>query len=223
MAVRTKTNIEQDVERQLVWDDQVLSDNVDIEVSEDGIVALEGKVASLSAKDAAETDAWSVYGVTDVENNLKVEFPTVLKIPTDDDIKKRISDMLLWNTVIDSTNIDVMVETGIVTLGGSVYSFWKKLRAESLASSVVGVLSVSNKLAVVPTKDFLDKDIAEDIVDSIDRKLAVNVENVDVMVEDGDVTLSGVVPSFTAWSAAYDSARYTAGVKNVEDQLKIEY
>lgn len=223
MAIRDVVSIKQDIDNQLVWDDQVLSDNVSIKVSEDGTAILSGKVASLAAKRAAEADAWSVYGVTSVENSLEVEFPSALEVPTDDDIEKRVADSLLWNPVIDSANIEVSVEAGIVTLEGSVDAFWKKLRVETLASNVTGVLSVENKLAVVPTKDFVDQDIADDIVDSIDRKLAVNVENVDVKVSDGKVTLAGTVPSFTAWSAAYDSARYTAGVKDVEDRLTIEY
>ncbi|MBD3366329.1 BON domain-containing protein [candidate division WWE3 bacterium] len=220
---KTNDQILNDIKDQLVWDTQVISSDVNVLVTGDGAVTLSGTVPSFSAKRAAETDAWSVWGVTSVENNLTVKYPTVVTIPSDEEVKSNIENVLLWNSAIDSTDVEVFVEAGIVTLEGTVDSFWKKLRAEELASDVVGVLSVENLLAVVPTESYIDKDIATDITDSMDRKAAVNAENVTVEVENGEVTLSGTVPTFTAWSEAYDSARYTAGVVDVEDQLTITY
>lgn len=223
MNGRTKDQIINDIKDQLVWDTRVVSTDVNVKVSEDGEATLSGTVPSFSAKRSAEADAWSVWGVTSVENNLKVKYPTTVTLPSDEEIKSNIENVLLWNAAIDSTAIEVSVEAGVATLEGTLDSFWKKLRAEELASDVVGVLSLINNLAVVPTESFVDEDIATDIVDSLQRKSAVNADNVNVRVENGTVTLSGTVPTFTAWSEAYDSARYTAGVTEVEDQLTITY
>jgi osmotically-inducible protein OsmY len=49
----------------------------------------------------------------------------------------------------------------------------------------------------------------------------MNVNNVNVVVERGDVTLSGTVPSWTAKRSAYNAASYTLGVKNVVNNIVI--
>ncbi len=223
MNGRTNDQITNDIKDQLVWDDQVISTDIQVEVSGDGKVTLKGSVPSFSARRAAEADAWSVLGVTSVDNQLSIEYPTTVSLPSDEEVQSNIENVLLWNASIDSAEIGVSVIAGIVTLKGTVDSFWAKLKAEDLASDVVGVLSVVNNLAVVLTESYVDKDIAQDIVDSLERKASVNASDVDVIVENGKVTLSGAVPTFTAWSAAYDAARYTAGVIDVEDQLTITY
>ncbi len=221
MPTRTKDQIINDVKDQLVWDAQVDSTDITVSANAAGQVTLEGTVPSFSAKRAAEADAWSVWGVTAVDNQLAVSYPATGGVLTDTEIESSVANVLLWNPAIDSTDINVSAEAGVVTLEGTVDSFWKKVRAEELTSDVIGVLNVVNQLAVVPTEDFIDKDIATDVVDSLKRKVAVNPEDVNVRVSNGVVTISGSVPSFNAWSAAYDSARYTAGVVDVVDQLTI--
>lgn len=223
MNGRTNGQITNDIKDQLVWDDRVISTDIQVEVSGDGKVTLKGSVPSFSARRAAEADAWSVLGVTSVDNQLSIEYPTTVSLLSDEEIQSNIENVLLWNASIDSTEIEVSVTAGIATLKGTVDSFWAKLKAEDLASDVVGVLSVVNNLAVVLTESYVDKDIAQDIVDSLERKASVNASDVNVIVENGKVTLSGAVPTFTAWSAAYDASRYTAGVIDVEDQLTITY
>lgn len=212
-----------DIKDQLIWDSQVFASNVDVSVSGDGEVTLNGTVNSFSSKRAAEADAWSILGVTQVENNLTVEYPATVTVPSDDEIKTDVDNVLYWNTAIDSSDIDVEVTAGTVTLDGTVDFFWKKLRAEELASDVLGVIDVVNNLAVVPTDDIIDKDIATDIISSLERRAAADAENVTVQVEDGIVTLSGVVASFNEWEAAYDAARFTTGIIDVNDNITISY
>ena len=221
MANVDQDQIINDVKDQLVWDAQVDATDIDVSVDENGVVTLTGTVPSFSAQRAARLDAWSVLGVTGVNSELTVTYPEAITLPSDDEIESNVENVLLWNASVDSTDIDVGVTAGVVTLEGSVSSFWRKLRAEDLAEDVVGVISVTNNLAVVPTESYVDADIATDIVDSLERKAAVNADNVNIRVEEGRVTLSGTVPSFNAWSLAYDSARFTAGVIDVEDELTI--
>ena len=108
-----------------------------------------------------------------------------------------------------------------MTLEGTVDAFWKKEKAKDLASEIRGVVGVTNKIAVVPTQSIVDERLAENIVDALDRNINVNVDDIDVFVEDGTVTLAGTVPSWTMKWAAYNTARYTQGIIEVKDQINI--
>ncbi|TFF88455.1 MAG: BON domain-containing protein [Promethearchaeota archaeon] len=218
---QTDEEIKKDVVDQLYWDSRVDASKIHVKVN-DGKVILDGEVPSYSAKGSASSDAWTISGVNIVENELDVEYPETLTLPTDEEIKNNVETSLSLNINIDTSDIDISVTAGIVTLEGSVDAYWKKTRAESIASGVNGVLDVINKLTIVPTKNFIDKDISEDIVKSISRNYRVSIDDVDVKVENGVVTLTGTVPDWDAYRAVIDSAEFTAGIIDIEDHLIIE-
>ncbi len=216
-----KETIKKDVVDNLYWDMRIDASNVKVEVS-DGKVTLKGSVPSYSSIRAATDDTWNVSGVTHVDNQLTVEYPTELTLPTDSEIQSNIENVLLWDSDVDSTKVDVEVENGIVILKGDVDAYWKVYHVEN-KSDVTGVIDVVNKLAVVPTEDVLDKDIAKDVVNALTRNFNVDVDDVNVKVKDGKVTLTGTVPSWTAYTSAETSAFYTLGVTEVDNQLTISY
>jgi osmotically-inducible protein OsmY len=115
----------------------------------------------------------------------------------------------------------VSVVDGDVSLEGSVDAYWKKRRIEDLSYDRLGVITVNNKLAVVPTQDLEDQAIAKDVVAVLDRRALIDVETIDVEVEAGMVTLSGTVPSWIAWDEAQRAAQYTEGVVDVINDLMI--
>ena len=53
----------------------------------------------------------------------------------------------------------------------------------------------------------------------VDHVCSINVEDVDVTVSNGKVTLSGAVPSRVARLAAYRAALYTSGVTDIKDNI----
>ncbi|MFO7836525.1 MAG: BON domain-containing protein [Candidatus Thorarchaeota archaeon] len=218
---RTDEAIKKDIIDELYWDNRVDSSDITVQV-DNGDVTLNGTVSDYTSSKNAVLDAWDAEGVTEVKNNLEVEIPTEVSVPTDSEIKSNIADMLEWNASIDASEIEVDVSAGVVTLDGVVDAYWKKLRAEDVTSRATGVLNVVNELAVVPTEDVLDKAIAEDVVSALETKFTVNADDVDVKVEDGIVTLSGTLPSWTSYRAAMDAAENTLGVTDVVDQLIIE-
>ncbi|MGM0687210.1 MAG: BON domain-containing protein [Promethearchaeati archaeon] len=218
---RTDEAIKKDIIDELYWDNRVDSSDITVQV-DNGDVTLNGTVSDYTSSKNAVLDAWDAEGVTEVKNNLEVEIPTEVSVPTDSEIKSNIADMLEWNASIDASEIEVDVSAGVVTLDGVVDAYWKKLRAEDVTSRATGVLNVVNELAVVPTEDVLDKAIAEDVISALETKFTVNADDVDVKVEDGIVTLSGTLPSWTSYRAAMDAAENTLGVTDVVDQLIIE-
>jgi osmotically-inducible protein OsmY len=217
----TPEKIKKEVVDQLYWDTRVDASDIEVQV-DGGEVTLTGEVSSYSDKQAATTTTWAINGVTVVDNQLSVEYPSTIELPADNEVKSNIQSVLLWNTEVDSSEIDVEVADHIATLEGTVDTYWEKIRAAELAD-VTGVFDVVNKLAVVPTEDFVDEDVATDVTDALERNLHVNVDNVTVKVKDGKVTLTGKVSSWTAYRSAEDSAFYTLGVKNVDNRLTIEY
>jgi len=217
---RTDELIKQDVVDQLTWDDSTDASKIAVEV-DNGTVTLKGKVPSYLSKSAAESDALGVLGVTNVNNQLEVRYPSTQTFPSDTEIEENVRDTLAINPDIDLQDLEVSVSTGFVTLKGTVDALWKKVYAENLVETEGGVLGIENHLAVVPSRDILDKDIAADIVDSIERKAIVNANDVTVEVSNGHVRLTGTVPTHAARRAAYESAMYTYGVVSIEDHLNV--
>ena len=215
---RTDEDIKVDVINQLKWDARIDASDVSVTV-DNGKVKLDGNVASMTAKTSAADDAFLVDGVLSVDNTLEVEFPEAKTVPTDEDIKANVVAALSFDSDLESYKIDVTVDKGWVTLEGTVNAYWEKVAAENEALDVNGVIGVSNNLGVVPTDDYVDQNIAEDIVNALERNVHVNAEDIDVKVEDGEVTLDGTVKTYTAKNAAFDSALYTPGVISVNNRI----
>jgi osmotically-inducible protein OsmY len=217
----TDEQIKKDIVDQLYWDVRVDALDVKVDV-ENKKATLKGTVPSYAARSAAEADATTISGVMSVKNLLTVKYPPDFEAPTDTEIKSHIENLLRWNPDIDPSNISISVSAGLVTIEGTVDAYWKTIEVEKIVSAVKGVLNVTNKLAVVPTKDFIDQAIADDIVSAIDRSLSVDAESVDVKVNRGIVTLSGIVPDWPGYRAAFNAAKYTVGVIDIIDDLVIK-
>ncbi|MFP4015475.1 MAG: BON domain-containing protein [Halanaerobiales bacterium] len=217
---RSDDVIKQSVESQLEWDTRVDASNISIRV-DNGVVTLTGTVPTYRASRAAEDTAWIVMGVTSVINNLLVEYSSDITVPGDDEIKINVETILSANPDINILDMDISVTGGIVTLEGSVDSYWKILHAEELISNLPGVLGIKNNLAVVPSRDIVDETIARDVVDALERNAYVNEDNVTVKVDDGVVTLSGTVSSSYALNEADITVSYTPGVKIINNNLRI--
>lgn len=213
--------IKKDVVDQLYWDDRVDSGNITVSV-EDGTVILKGTVSSFAEKNAASADAWTVHGVRSVANELTVAFPSTIEVPTDDEIRENVKKALELSSDIDQKDIDIIVSDGVVMLKGSVPSFWQKSRIEHIIAGITGVFEIKDTLTIVPSENFIDKEISDDIISALDRNFNVDAEDIDVLVEDGVVTLSGSVPDWRAYDAAINTARFTAGVVDIIDHLEIE-
>jgi osmotically-inducible protein OsmY len=220
--VRTDEGIKVDIVDQLSWDTRV--DAADVTVTVDnGRVTLGGSVPTYAAKLAAEDDAWVVAGVRAIQNQIAVTSPPGVSMPSDADLASRIRSRLVGRADLDLAmdKIAVSAVDGFVTLEGTVESYWKKVEAAIEALHVTGVMDVTNKLAVVPTAAFTDEAIARDIVSALDRNISTDVENIDVEVNNGTVTLAGTVPNRAARLAAYRAALYAAGVTDIEDNLLV--
>jgi osmotically-inducible protein OsmY len=206
---------------ELYWDTRVDASKVEVRV-DGGKVTLSGNVPNYNAKLRAETDAYAVRDVIWVENRITVTYPPTITIPSDENIRRSVIRNLSEDPDLERTDIRVSTRDGIVTLEGSVDAYWKKWEAEYTTCNVRGVCDIVNKVTVVPTMQISDRVIAEDVRAAIERRRNVNIEDLDIRVENGVVTLSGTVPDWDARRAAINAAEFTKGVIDVLDELTIQ-
>jgi osmotically-inducible protein OsmY len=219
--VLTDEEIKKRIVDELYWDSRVDASKVGVRV-DDGKVTLSGLVPTYNAKLRAETDAYAVQDVVWVENRLTVTYPPAIIIPNDNDIRQTVIRNLSDDPDLEKTDIRVSVKDAIVTLEGSVDAYWKKWEAEYTTCNVRGVCDIVNKVTVVPTMQIADKVIAEDVRAAIERKRNINIEDLDIRVENGVVTLTGTVPDRDARRSAVNAAEFTKGVIDVIDELTIQ-
>jgi osmotically-inducible protein OsmY len=136
----------------------------------------------------------------------------------DADITLAVETKLLVDDSVPSHKIDVSTQNGIVTLSGSVNTYYAKLEAKNTAESVKGVLAVINNIDVQPPKR-LDSHIRGDIISDLVLDPVTESYEVDVAVEDGVVTLTGKVDSYAEKTVAENVAEKVSGVTDVKNLL----
>lgn len=219
----SEEDIKQAVKDHLAWDARVLSTNIEISVDPiSSTVQLDGVVNNLFEKIVAKEDALSVPGVSSVVDNLKVQDVSGSREITDEELQRSIHFILTWDKRIDASHIDIIAAFGIVTLEGSVDAFWKKQAVEEQVLNLNKVREVINNLNVVPTKDVIDEEIAEDIKKALKRSNIIKAENITVEVNNGFVTLEGKVSSLAEKRTIEAKVFYTSGITGLKNNLVLE-
>ena len=128
-------------------------------------------------------------------------------------------------TIFDDA--DVEVDDGVVTLTGRVTMPYKAEALADLAAHVPGVQEVRNKVRTLPVSKFDDQlryAVARQIYgDDLFVRYAIQANPpVHIIVEHGNVTLTGVVFSEVERRKAEAIARSTFAVMSVTNRLRIE-
>lgn len=141
----------------------------------------------------------------------------------DMEIKKNVEMELDWEPSVNAAQIGVAVKNGIVTLAGSVSSYWERHAAERAASRVAEVKAVVNDLEVrLPTSsERTDEDIARAAVNALDWSIAVPSDRIKVNVSKGWITLEGTVNWRFQKKAAEKAVRDLVGVKGVTNLIDV--
>jgi osmotically-inducible protein OsmY len=142
---------------------------------------------------------------------------------TDRQIQENVQEALDWEPSVDTADIGVTVEKGVVTLRGDVRTYGEKSAAERVTLGVYGVKAVANDLNV-RLDDGLqrtDSDIALAAVNGLTWNTRVPAERIAVTVSQGWVTLKGEVE----WNYQRDTAggvvRDLAGVVGVTNAITV--
>lgn len=187
------------------------------------IVTLRGTVPTLSMKDRAREQALKVPDVVTVLSEI-----TVARGESDDVIAGLVAARLrryVFLTIFDDA--DVEVDHGVVTLTGRVTMPYKAEAFVDLAARVPGVQEVRSEVKTLPVSRFDDQlryAVARGIYgDELFARYAIQANPpVHIIVEHGNVTLTGVVFSEVEQRKAEAIARGTFAVMSVTNKLRIE-
>lgn len=130
---------------------------------------------------------------------------------------------LEWNSGVDSRTVGVAVTEGVVTLSGAVASCAERHATEAVVKAVAGVRAVVNELTVfLPFgSERSDSQIAEAAALALELNTLVPRHSMQISVQRGWLTLSGIVQSSHQRNAAEAAVRYLRGVKGVTVQLRV--
>ena len=138
LPILNDETLQKNVETILTLNSGVDAKKIDVR-TDDGKVEMEGAVDSYWKKVKAENLVEDIAGVTKVVNKLFV-------IPDGDYEDKNIAEDLMKiydkSVYVNSENIDVKVENGVVTLSGDLSSWEAKRTAYNLAQLASGVQDV---------------------------------------------------------------------------------
>lgn len=141
----------------------------------------------------------------------------------DKELRQDVLDELDYEPSVDSADIGVMAENGVVTLTGHVPSYAQKFTAEKAAWRVKGVKAIAQKIEVrLPgDKKINDDEIAERAVTILSWSTPVPRDAVRVKVSNGWVTLTGQVNWNFQRAAAESAVRKLSGVIGVSNEIAL--
>jgi osmotically-inducible protein OsmY len=140
------------------------------------------------------------------------------------DIREAVEAELTFDPLVDATDINVKNINGDVALNGTVPSYPQYLEAATAAQRVTGVKHVHNHLSVeLPPDDYRD-DVQ--LTTAANNALTLNVTvpaGVEATARDGNLTLTGNVDYGSQRAAAELAVGLLIGVRNIKDELVINF
>jgi osmotically-inducible protein OsmY len=122
------------------------------------------------------------------------------------------------------TTLGVGVQSGVVTLRGTVRAAADRARLTADARGIRGVVRVNDDLTVNPRATRPQQDVANfALAARVEAALqvAAGFQQVTAHAAHGVVTLTGTVKDDATRARVVSAARQTSGVRNVVDQLRV--
>lgn len=217
--MKTDSQLQQDVQAELGWEPSVDASHIGITVKE-GIVTLNGHVASYAEKWEAEEAAQRVNGVKGLAVEMDVKLPGSSQ-RDDADIARSVENVLEWSSFGPTGSIKVMVEKGWVTLKGQVRWEFERSGAASVVRHLMGVTGVSNQITL--KKHASSTVVKADIEAALKRRAQNDAKQIHVDVNGSTVTLSGNAHNWAERDLASHAAWSAPGVDAVVDNIVVTY
>jgi len=143
---------------------------------------------------------------------------------TDSELQRYVMDELAWEPSVDAAEIGVSVNSGVVTLSGTVESYPQKWAAERAAERVKGVKAVTDEIEVrLPgARERTDSDIARAAVNALEWNTLVPLDRIKVLVQKGWISLDGTVEFHYQKAEAERAVRSLLGVKGVINRINLK-
>lgn len=186
-----------------------------------GVVTLTGHVASYSEKLAAIKAVQHVKGVRAIADEIVVRLPNH-KQCDDDEIARRVADILKWDAAVPADAIRVTVHDGWVNLEGEVEWQFQRTAVQSQVTKLSGLVGLINNITVKNRPG--PADIRQSIETALRRNAHVHPEQIHLSVRDnGTVVLDGDVTGWMERAAVEDTAWSVPGVTGVENCLAVRH
>jgi len=199
--------------------------NIQVTVTH-GVAKLTGTVDTFYWKEQADTRVHRVKGVTAVDNEIEVAGPEISDAELQNKLVRAISyDRVGYGTTAFNA-ISVSVSNGVVTLGGTAYGPVDADSAVAVASNMKGVKDVINNISVDPVSPMDDR-IRRAVYravygfPSLNRYAIDPAQPIRISVQNGNVTLYGVVDRQADKDAAGIRANSVPGVFKVTNDLQV--
>lgn len=192
--------------------------------TDDGIVTLEGTVKLFMDKLDVAKKVDKVKNAAGVRNHIQVEG----NVP-DSELQAKLVDKLRYDRVgygILFNNLTLKVQDGVVTVGGDVHDYPSRDSAIAVAETTPGVKDVIDEINVLPTSPF-DDDLRVRVARAIYGNTVLSRYALDpqkpirIVVENGHVTLYGVVDNKMDSQIAETQAKSVPNVFSVDNKLMV--
>ncbi len=217
--MKSDSQIRNNVIAELTWIPSVDATHIEVDVA-DGLVTLNGRVASLVERWEAERSTQRLPGVQMLRNNLEV-VPAATHRRSDAEIVHSIEKVLEWMTYIPHKTIKISANDGWATASGEVDWQYQKQAAACAIRHLVGITGLTNNISI-KTKVSVG-DLKADIEAALKRRTRADGRDIVVEVHGSDVILSGMVRCWEERTLATHAAWGTPGVHNVVDRLAVAF
>jgi osmotically-inducible protein OsmY len=143
---------------------------------------------------------------------------------TDLEIQKDVLTELMQDPHIHASHIGVEVSNGVVTLSGHVESYYEKWKAEIAAKQVKDVHALAQEIKVIlpGSSTRSDSEIAYQLQSLINWSNIDPESNIKAEVEEGFVTLSGTVESYSQKELVQHLIANLIGITGICNLINIE-
>lgn len=192
--------------------------------TDDAIVTLQGTAKLLIEKLDVGRKVGKLEHVQGVRNHIEVQGDV-----SDAQLQRELADKLRYDRVgygITFNALALKAENGVVTLSGDVHDYPSRDSALAIVETTAGVKDVIDNINVLPTSIF-DDDIRLRVARAIYGNSALSRYALDpqkpirIIVDNGHVTLYGVVDSQLDKQLAETQARSVPNVFSVDDKLMV--
>jgi osmotically-inducible protein OsmY len=192
---------------------------------DDGIVTLVGHVRDSGDEQRAIHVAGTVHGVEQVISALEIaEIVPDETVPPIDDatLVGKVADALDCAGIQIEGRV-IEVDQGVATVRGKVKTVEDQRRVRDIVASVDGIRAVHARLVLRRSEESADPDeaLAARVIHALTRDGRVSPSNLQVVADNGVVTITGQVDSVDDQTAVAEVARSVPGARRVDNRVLV--